>query len=166
MRIDLRHIIFWLPALLLVLLLFFWIALFQWNSGIQRETDALRRQLQLVFMEKPTLQAILADRNAQIGTGDSFTQQNLAYALMEKTLSASGLTNSVQRLQPDSRELELHVEEQLSLSLSQLDASQLAQFLYETQKAMPEMSVDSLNMRRNSNGFMDIEAIFVLRRPR
>ena len=166
MYIDPRRIILWSPFLALAFLIILWIALARWSDGIRSESDALRRQLQAVRMEKPVLQAILADRNARLGATDSQSQQNIAYALMEDTLRVHGLGNAVQRLQPESRELDLYVEERLSLSLTQLDPSQLARFLYETQKAIPEMVVDSLNMRRNSNGFMDVDAVFLARRSK
>ena len=166
MRIDPRQIITWSPAILLALMLAIWGALAGWSGGMRGKADALRRQLQRVRMEKPVLQAIQADRNTRLGKVDSQRQQGLAYAIMEDTLRNCGLGDNVRQLKPEVRELDVHVEEKLSLSVTQLDRAQLARFLYETQKAMPEMTVDSLSMRRNSNGFMDIDAVFLARMPK
>ena len=168
MRMNPRHIIPCLPAFALALLLIIlWGSLARWGGGIRRETDALRRQLQSVRMAKPILQAIQADRNARLVTTDpQKNQQGVMYAIMEDTLRAGGLGDAVRQLKPELRELEMHVEEQLSLNLTQLDSAQFARFLYETQKAMPEMTVDSLSVRRNNNGFMDIDAVFSVKRPK
>ena len=167
MRITPRHIILFLPALALAFLLILWGGLARWNGGMQGETDVMRRQLQDVRLAKPALQAMQAGRNARLATADpQKKQQGVLYAVMEDTLRASGLGNTVRQLRPELRELDVHVEEQLSLNLTQLDRLQLARFLYETQKAMPEMTVDSLSIRRNNNGFMDVDAVFLIRRPK
>ena len=165
MRMDPRRIILWLPVLALAFLLVLWSVLARWNGGIRDRTDVLRRQLQAVRMEKPVLQAIQADRNARlVKTGSQ--QQGVAYAVMEDALRNCGLGNNVRQLKPELRELDVYVEEKLSLNITHLDRSQVARFLYETRKAMPEMTVDSLSMRRNSNGFIDIDAVFLARMPR
>lgn len=162
-----RHIILCLLVLALALLIILWSALARWSGDIRGETDALRRQLLSVRMEKPALQAIQAGRKARLPTADpQKNQQGVVYAIMEDTLRASGLGDTVRQLRPEVRELEVHVEEQLSLSLTQLDRSQFARFLYETHKAIPEMTVDSLSVRRNNNGFMNIDAVFLVRRPK
>jgi len=167
MRINPRLIILYLPVLVLALLILLWISLARWNENVWEETDTLRRRVQSVRIAKPVLQAIQAGRKAQFSVADpQKSQQGVLYAVMEDTLRANGLGNTVRQLRPEVRELELHVEEQLSLTLSQLDQAQLARFLYETQKAMPEMVVASLNMRRNNNGFLDIDALFTVKRPK
>ena len=166
MRIEPRHIIQWLPALVLAFLIILWSVLAGWNAGIRGRTDALRRQLQTARMEKPVLQAIQAERHARLAKAGSQHQQGVAYAVMEDTLRNCGLGDNVRQLKPELRELDVYVEEKISLNITQLDRSQLASFLYETQKAMPEMTVDSLSMRRNSSGFLDIDAVFLVRIPK
>ena len=166
MRLEPRQIIQWFPVLAPAFLIILWIALALWSGGIRSETDALRRQLQSVRMEKPVLQSIQADRNARLAATDSQNRQSFVYAVMEDALRAAGLGDNVRQLRPESRELDLHVEERLSLNITQLDPPQFARFLYETRKALPEMTVDSLSMRRNSNGFMDIDAVFLVRRAK
>ena len=167
MRMNPRHIILYLPVLVLALLLLLCGILARWNDGAQGQSEKLRRQLQAVRMAKPVLQAVQAGRDARLAANDPRkTQQGVLYAVMEDTLRANGLSDTVRQLRPESRELEMQVEEQLSLNLTQLDRAQLARFLYETQKAMPEMTVDSLNIRRNNNGFMDVDAVFLVRRPK
>ena len=166
MRITPRHIIQWLPALVLALLMAVWATLAQWSGGMLNKSEALRRQLQSVRAEKPVLLAIQAERNARLAGSSDQKQQGVAYAVMEDTLRKSGLDDNVRQLKPDLRELELYVEEKLSLHITQLDRSQVARLLYESHKAMPEMTVDSLNMRRNSNGFIDIDAVFLVTVPK
>jgi len=160
-----RHIILCLPALVLVFLLILWSVLARWSGGIGDQADALRRQLQAVRMAKPALQVVQAGREERQAITDQ-NPQGVFFAIMEATLRANGLGDAVRQIRPELREFEVHVEEQLSLTLTQLDSSQMALFLYETQKAMPEMIVDSLTMRRNNDGFMDIDAVFLLRRPK
>lgn len=167
MRMSPRHIILCLPAFALALLIILWGVLGRWSDNMWDEANALRRQLQSVRMAKPVLQAIQAGRDARLVTTDpQKKQQGTFYAIMENTLRASGLGDTVRQLKPELRELEMYVEEQLSLSLTQLDRIQFGRFLYETQKNIPEMTVDSLNVRRNNNGFLDIEAVFFVRRPK
>ena len=163
---DPRRIILWLPALILAVLIAVWGALAQWSAGMRNTSEALRRQLQSVRMEKPILSAIQAERNARLAGSAAQKHQGVAYAVMEDTLRKCGLGDNVRQLKPELRELDLYVEETLSLRITQLDRSQVARFLYESQKAMPEMTVDSLSMRRNSNGFIDIDAVFLVTMPK
>lgn len=167
MRFTPRHMILCLPALVPVCLLLFWGGLAGWSSAAREEADALRRQLQAARLAKPALQAFQAGRQTRLAANDPRREgQGVLYAVMEDTLRAARLSDAVRQLRPEVRELEAHVEEHLSVTLTQLDREQAARFLYETQKAMPEMTVDSLNIRRNNSGFMDVDAVFLVRRPK
>ena len=114
---NLRHIILCLPLIALAFLIILWSALARWSDDTRGETDALRRQLQSVRMKKPILQAIQSGRKTQLQIADpQKSQQGVLYAIMEDTLRASGLGDTVRQLRPELRELEVHVEEQLSLT--------------------------------------------------
>jgi hypothetical protein len=166
MRLNPRCIIPALPVLALAFLLVLWAALARWSGDMRETTDALRRRLQAVRMEKPALQAMRADRAARPAAADPQNRRGALYAMMEDTLRANGLSDAVRQLRPEVRELEERVEEQLTVSLTQLDRTQLARFLYETRKAAPAMTVDSLSIRRNNNGFLDLDAVFLLGRAK
>lgn len=163
-RIDPRECLFWAPALLLPLLLLLLFSLESWSGRMEGRADALRRQLQTVQAEKTTLLSFQATRAEALARSGGQKAQGVNYAILENTLRASGLGDFMRQLRPEVRDTQdSYVEERLSLRLTQLEPPHVLRFFYETEKALPGIMVEEMSLRRNSSGFMDIDAVFVAR---
>ena len=162
--IDPRQLMFWVPAAALMCLLLLLLALARWSGDMERVTSTLQRQLHAVYADKEILLGIQAARNAQLSKTQQ-PQQGLGYATLENALRDSGLGEYVRHLRPEIRSgnQDVYVEERLQLRLSGLDSAQMLRFFYDIDNILPPMTVESLNMRKNSDGFLEIDAILLTR---